>query len=144
MFKKLAVMTAVSFAAMYGLMYVMVNSFENVYPSWNQAYMAAVMTAAMVIIELMVMKDMYQDARRNVVIGVSILVLALGVIFIRTQFAISEKDFLRSMISHHASALLMCSQNTNLQDPEVELLCQSILKGQQSEIDFMRAKLLSK
>jgi tryptophan-rich sensory protein len=50
----LGIMTTVSFLAMYGLMYAMVDSFSNVFSNLNQLYMAAVMTAAMVIIELVV------------------------------------------------------------------------------------------
>ena len=60
MWTKLALMTALSFAAMYGLMYMMVDTSANVYASFNQFYMAAVMTAAMVIIEVVIMSSMYQ------------------------------------------------------------------------------------
>jgi uncharacterized protein (DUF305 family) len=44
------------------------------------------------------------------------------------------------MIPHHASAILMC-EKANLQDPEIKDLCQSIISGQQAEIDQMKAKL---
>jgi uncharacterized protein (DUF305 family) len=44
------------------------------------------------------------------------------------------------MIPHHASAILMC-EKANLQDPEMKDLCQSIILGQQEEIDQMKAKL---
>jgi hypothetical protein len=40
-------MTVLSFGAMYGLMYAMVNSADNVLASFNQFYMAGLMTAAM-------------------------------------------------------------------------------------------------
>ena len=39
-YKQLAVMLSVSFAAMYVLMYAMVDSLPHVYVSLNQAYMA--------------------------------------------------------------------------------------------------------
>lgn len=142
MLKKLGLMTALSFIAMYILMYMMVDQFGNVYASVNQFYMVGSMTAAMVIIEIMVMGAMYKDKRANVkIIVVGFITLIICIAFTRTQFAISEKDFLRSMISHHASALLMCEQNTNLEDPEVKELCQTIRSGQQAEIDFMKMKL---
>jgi uncharacterized protein (DUF305 family) len=128
---------------MYILMYMMVDRFENVYASWNQFYMAGMMTAAMVLIEIFVMKEMYKDMRANaIIVGCGSVALILFIFFTRTQFAISEKDFLRSMISHHASALLMCQQNTHIQDPEIKTLCHSILTSQQSEITFMQEKLL--
>lgn len=142
MLKKLALMTVLSFLAMYILMYMMVDRFENVFASVNQFYMVGSMTAAMVLIEVLVMGAMCKDGQsKAVIIGVSALALVLCIIGTRTQFAISEQDFLRSMISHHASALLMCEQNINLRDPEVKKLCGNILSSQQPEIDFMKSKL---
>jgi len=47
-------MTALSFVAMYFLMYVMVNALDNVYMNFNQVYMAGLMAAPMVLIELVV------------------------------------------------------------------------------------------
>jgi len=49
------------------------------------------------------------------------------------QTAIRERQFLKSMIPHHAGAILMCEQAT-LQDPEIVRLCESIKRGQQAEI----------
>ena len=49
---RLAGMTALSFISMYILMYAMVNSFDNVFNSVNQVYMAGLMTAPMILIEL--------------------------------------------------------------------------------------------
>jgi uncharacterized protein (DUF305 family) len=60
--------------------------------------------------------------------------------FIRTQAGISETQFLRSMIPHHAGAILMC-ERASLQDPEIKALCGRIRASQQSEIDEMKAKL---
>ncbi len=141
MWTKLGLMVVLSFGAMYGLMYMMVDVVANVYASFNQFYMAAVMTAAMVIIEVVVMGSMYQGGRiKMIVIGLSLISLTLFFTFTRKQVAISENDFLRSMIPHHGGAILMC-KNPNLQDPEIKELCRSIVSGQQSEIDFMKMKL---
>lgn len=60
--------------------------------------------------------------------------------FIRQQAAISDKQFLRSMIPHHASAILMCEQ-ASISDPEIKQLCEEIISSQQREIDQMQAKL---
>jgi hypothetical protein len=40
---------ALSFISMYVLMYAMVDRFANVYPNFNQFYMAGLMTAPMVL-----------------------------------------------------------------------------------------------
>lgn len=42
---RLAGMAVLSFVSMYILMYAMVNSFDNVFSSVNQLYMAGLMTA---------------------------------------------------------------------------------------------------
>ena len=126
---------------MYALMYAMVDVFANVFLNLNQVYMAGLMTAAMVIIELTLMGTMYENKWLNVVI-IAAGVIALGgsLLFIRTQTLISDTQFLRSMIPHHASAILMC-EKASIEDPEIKELCKTIIASQQSEIDLMNAKL---
>ncbi len=140
-YRNLFWMVVISFVAMYALMYMMVNEYANVYSNLNQFYMAGLMTIPMLIIELVLMRSMYMNQRLNVlIVGFSLLTLAGLVILIRQQVAISDREFLKSMIPHHASALLMC-QRAALQDPGVKQLCKSIMASQQKEIDYMRAKL---
>lgn len=139
---RLGLMTILSFISMYALMYIMVDKFRDIYPSFNQFYMAGAMTAAMIAIELIVMGSMYKNTIvRSLLIGISTLGLIIFVWLTQTQTGITEQDFLRSMIPHHSGAVLMCSKNENLIDEEVKSLCRSIIESQQTEIDFMRAKL---
>ena len=134
-------MTTLSFIAMYVLMYAMVDSFSNVRHSLNQLYMAGLMTAAMIVIEIVLMRDMYHDKRLNALIAVAgVVALVVFWLFIRKQVAIGDTQFLRSMITHHAGAILMCQQ-ASLRDGEIERLCQSIISGQRAEIEQMKAKL---
>ena len=138
---RLLVMAILSFAAMYGLMYAMVNDASNVRANLNQFYMAGLMTGAMVIIELAVMSRMY--ARRN--LNSLIMAAGFGVLIscwflIRTQKGISNEQFLKSMIPHHAGAILMCEQ-ASITKPEIGQLCRSIRSSQQAEIDQMKAML---
>jgi uncharacterized protein (DUF305 family) len=140
-YRPLMIMSVLSFVSMYVLMYAMVNSFSNVYSSVNQVYMAGLMTAPMVVIELLVMRGMYKDARRNaLIIGGAILAGLAFFVAIRQQTAVGDAQFLRSMIPHHAGALLMCGQ-ARVHDPEIRELCRTIILGQQREIDQMRAML---
>jgi hypothetical protein len=53
---RLLAMTAMMFIAMYILMYAMVDTFGNVYNNLNQIYMAGLMTAPMIVIELALME----------------------------------------------------------------------------------------
>jgi hypothetical protein len=141
MYLKLLLMAVLSFVSMYVLMYSMVNTFEDIYPSFNQFYMAGLMAAPMVLIEVVLMSAMYKNKKLNAVIAaVSILIGVVSFLGIRQQTAISDEQFLKSMIPHHSGAILMCRE-ANITDPEIKILCQTIIEGQQQEIDQMRAIL---
>ena len=140
-YRHLLIMAVLSFISMYILMYAMVNAISNALNNFNQFYMAGLMTAPMVLIELLVMRSMYQDKRRNtLIIILSIVAALLFFLFIRQQTAISDQQFLRSMIPHHSGAILMCKQAA-IQDPEIQDLCASIVESQQEEINQMEAIL---
>jgi len=140
-YPKLIVMVILSFICMYILMYSMVNSFANIYNNLNQFYMACLMTAPMIIIEMVLMSHMYKNKKANTfIILISSAVLLFCFFFIRNQTAISDKQFLKSMIPHHAAAILMVNE-TELKDPEIQKLAEDIISAQQKEIEFMKAKL---
>ncbi len=103
--------------------------------------MAGLMAAPMVLIEVVLMSTMYKDKKLNAVIAAASILI--GVVFflgIRQQTSISDEQFLKSMIPHHSGAILMCRE-ANITDPEIKALCQTIIEGQQQEIDQMRAIL---
>jgi hypothetical protein len=138
---RLAVMIALSYVSMYLLMYAMVNRLGDVYNSLNQVYMAGLMTAPMVVIEMLVMPGMYQNKQLNLLLIAGSCVAGIGFfLLIRQQSAISDRQFLRSMIPHHSGAILMCD-GASLQDQRIRNLCKTIVTGQQQEIDQMRAML---
>ena len=140
-YKKLLIMAVLSFISMYVFMYAMVNTLSNVIPNVNQFYMAGLMTLPMIIIELLLMGSMYMNKKLNtIIIAISSVALIVFFQLIRQQSFVSDRQFLRSMIPHHASAILMC-EKSNLQDPDIKDLCQSIISGQQDEIDQMKTKL---
>jgi hypothetical protein len=140
-YRQLALMALLSFASMYVLMYMMVNSFAEAVPNLNQAYMAGLMTAPMILIELGLMKHMYMDKRANA--ASATIAVALGVACIagiRTQAAIDDEQLIKSMIPHHSGAILMC-QEADLEDPDIRELCEDIVETQVKEIELMRSKL---
>src|SRR5688572_16303747 len=140
-YPKLLIMILFSFIAMYVLMYSMVDSFANVINNLNQLYMAGLMTASMVIIEMAVMRNMYKNKKWNFLITfISIVALVICFLFIRKQTAVSDKQFLKSMIPHHAAAILMVKK-TETTDPEIQKLARDIISAQQKEIEFMKVKL---
>jgi uncharacterized protein (DUF305 family) len=140
-YRRLLLMAALHFAAMYLLMYAMVDVRNNVIHNLNQVYMAGLMTAAMIVIELPLMSSMYRRRKLNVlimIVGLAALIASFS--FIRRQVAIADRQFLKSMIPHHAAAILMCEE-ASITRAEIDSLCASIITGQQSEIDQMKAML---
>lgn len=67
--------------------------------------------------------------------GTAALIVCFALI--RQHSVIHDRQFLKSMIPHHAGAILMCV----LDDAEIRELCESIIAGQQREIEQMEAKL---
>ena len=101
----------------------------------------ALMTSSMVLIEIPLMMGMYKSKKLNaIIIAVGLVVLVGSFLMIRKQTAISDRQFLRSMIPHHAGAILMCEE-ASIEDREIQDLCRNIVAGQQAEIDQMKAKL---
>lgn len=140
-YRNLALMVALSFISMYILMYAMVNSFSNVFNSVNQFYMAGLMVTPMIVIEILLMGMMYENRLWNgLIIAGSVVLGVLLFFFIRQQVAVGDAQFLRSMIPHHAGAVLMC-ENASIRDPEIKELCAGIMSGQQQEIDQMKTIL---
>ena len=140
-YRRFAAMLLGSFVAMYFLMYAMVDGLDNVYASWNQVYMAGVMTAAMLVIELALMWSMYPDRKLNLVLLGIGFALGVGCWWgIREQAAIGDSQFLRSMIPHHAGAILMCEE-ADLSDAELRTLCGQIIEAQRTEIAQMKELL---
>jgi uncharacterized protein (DUF305 family) len=131
-------MTALSFASMYVVMYANVAAWDHIYPNLNKAYMAALMTAPMLLLALAVMGKMYKDPRWNLgVAALGVAILVGSFLLIRTQGAVGNEQFLRSMIPHHSSAIVMCEQSA-ITDPEIRELCESIVKTQREEIAQMQ------
>lgn len=140
-YARLFLMIVLSFIAMYVLMYAMVDRARNVYSNLNQVYMAALMTAAMVIIELTLMWRMYHDKKRNgMILGAAAVLLIVSWLLMRRQTGISDRQFLRSMIPHHAGAILMCEE-APIRDAAIRALCENIVTSQQTEIDLMKRLL---
>lgn len=142
-YARLAMMTVLSFVSMFLFMYAMVDRLANVYPNLNQFYMAGLMTAPMVILELLIMGSMYENKKANMVILVaSAIALVVCFSLIRTQTAITDRQFLKSMIPHHAGAILMCEE-APIEDQGIKELCRKIVSGQQAEIEVMKSKLIA-
>jgi len=141
LYLRLLLMAVLHFIAMYFLMYAMVDRSENVVLNLNQFYMAAIMTSPMLVIEIVLMWSMYGN--KKIIIGVlagGVAIIIVALLFIRQQTGIGDEQFLRSMIPHHAGAILMCEE-ASVTDARIQELCEQIKASQQAEIDLMKAIL---
>ena len=99
------------------------------------------MVSAMLVIELWIMKGMYQNKKINwAIITVSFAIGIFCWFGIREQLFVGDKEFVKGMIPHHAAAVLM-SEKAKLPDPELIQLQKNILETQAQEIEFMKHKL---
>jgi len=87
------------------------------------------------------MSGMYMDKRRSaIIIAVSAVALIAFFLLIRQQTGVTDRQFVKSMIPHHAGAILMARQ-ANLSDIELRKLGADIIQSQEAEIRQMKAKL---
>ena len=137
-YKGLTIELAIDFVIMYFVMYTMIASLNHLYLNINNVYMTLMMVTPMAIVMLVAMRSMFPSKRVNmgIVVG-AIIVFVASFIAMRTQAAVGNEQFLRSMIPHHSGAILMCEQSA-ITDPELAALCEEIVKSQKAEIEQMQ------
>ena len=138
---KFALMMTVSFVIMYGVMFLNVVELNHIYLSNTRLYMALLMVSPMAILKLFFMSDMYKDKKLNIgIVFLSISVFITALLFLRTQTLIDDEQYMKAMIPHHSSAILV-SENTDFKNAEVKQLSVEIINAQEKEIAEMK-KLL--
>ena len=137
-YKGLAIAISINAVLMFIITYAMIDTVDHFYANINRAYMAIMMTAPMIVVMLIVMRSMYQNRRLNIIIHIgAILLFIVSFSLARSQTPIGNVQFLRSMIPHHSSAVLMCEQSS-ITDPEIIDLCGQIVETQINEINQMK------
>lgn len=137
-YKKLGLMMIVSFCVMYFTMFLSADSIEHVYLNAMTFYMTLLMVLPMTIIMFIFMPKMYMNRKINIAIILSCVVgFIVTTVMFRNQTFVSDKQFLKSMIPHHSSAILM-SKNAKIEDPEVARLSKEIIESQEIEIEEMK------
>ena len=118
-YRQLIIMAMLSFIAMYILMYSIVDRLSNIIVNLDQFYMAAIKTAPMIIIMILLMRYMFMNKKLDLTIfEITIAAGAAWILFIRKQTGVSDKEFMKAMISHHAGTILMVKQiQTKLKNP---------------------------
>jgi uncharacterized protein (DUF305 family) len=140
-YSKFASMLLISFIIMYAVMFLNIYEVDHFYLSLTRTYMTLLMVSPMAILMLVMMPMMYKNKRKNTIIMISsITVFIVSLFFLRNQVPIGDEQYMKAMIPHHSSAILV-SENADLKDPEVKKLSEDIIKAQKEEIAKMKAML---
>ena len=130
-------MIGTSTIVMLGLMYLNSYQFSHVRFSETRTYMAIYMGAAMAIIMLGFMLNMYNNKKANLAIfGGSILVFITALFLVRSQVTVQDNAWMKAMIPHHSIAI-MTSERAEIDDVRVKKLTNEIIKAQRREIKEM-------
>lgn len=132
-------MLGLSFVAMYITMYLNTYEIDHVYFSLTRFYMTCLGIAAMAVIMLSLMLQMYKNKKKNIGIYVGSIILFVGaLVLVRVQKPIiGDVLYMKAMIPHHSIAILT-SKRADIKDPEVRKLADGIIKAQVKEIAEMK------
>lgn len=140
-YSKFSVMMIISFIIMYIVMFLNIDSLSHYHTSTTRIYMALLMVAPMAMVMMLMMGKMYPNRKINIGIIISgFIVFVVTLIALRTQTPIGDVQYMKAMIPHHSSAILV-SKNANITDPEVRKLADQIIQSQEKEIAEMNALL---
>ena len=140
-YKTFGVTMLISFFTMYFVMFLNVDKAEHYHTSLTRIYMALLMVAPMAVVMMLTMGKMYPNKRTNaVIILAGVLVFILVLTGLRTQTPIGDIQYMKAMIPHHSSAI-MVSKHADIKDPEVKKLSEQIIQSQEKEIAEMEAKI---
>jgi hypothetical protein len=130
----ITLMLIISFVAGYlSTMNIWTVDFKHARWHINDLYMVSLMVAWMIFFNYIIMNNYTTNNIILVIIFVIIIIYA-----IRSQFLISDKQFLNGMIPHHSMAILMSEKIKNkTKDPRIKKLSMNIIKSQTDEINLM-------
>ena len=131
-------MIATSMVVMFCLMYL--HSYQLIDHAWfseTRLFMTLIMGGGMVMVMLAYMLHMYRSTAKNAAtIAVGLVLLASGLLLVRSQITVSGTDYMEGMIPHHSIAILT-SERAQIEDPRVLELADEIIKAQRREIKEM-------
>ncbi len=140
-YQKFSFTMIISFIIMYTVMFLNIDQLDHYHTSATRIYMTLLMIAPMAIVMMLMMGKMYPNKRINTaIIAGSIVLFVVVLAALRTQTPIGDVQYMKAMIPHHSSAI-MVSKNADLKDPEVRALAEGIIESQKREIAEMEAAL---
>lgn len=113
-------------------MNIWADSLTDIRLSFNDLYMIFLMTGWMFFF-----MGIYYRQMNTFIFGGGLVVVTL--LAIRTQFLISEKQFITSMIPHHSMAVFMSKKLLEKDKRVLNKFAGQIIKTQEEEIKFMKS-----
>jgi hypothetical protein len=136
--RRFAAMIAISTVVMFFLMYQLVYSSDHLMFSMNRLLASVIMGCVMTIIMLAFMWKMYEGKTLKLVVVGTAAIGAIGLLAVnRTQAAIGDVSFMKSMIPHHSIAINN-ARKAGISDPRVRKLADGIIESQVREIAEMK------
>lgn len=117
-------------AGLLSTMNVWATRFSDIRISLNDIYMSCLMTGWMFLF----MGLVYQEIIKFIF---GTLLVVVSIWCIRTQFNITQKEYIQGMIPHHSMAVHM-SQRLLEKQNTINTFLQKIINGQNEEIEFMK------
>jgi hypothetical protein len=111
-------------------MNVFVDSYKDINFSLNDIYMTLLMTGWMFLF----MGIIYKETK---VLLFGLLLIIINFYFIRTQFMISERQYVNGMIPHHSMAIHM-SKQLKKKDNNIDDFLENIIVNQTNEINYLK------
>jgi uncharacterized protein (DUF305 family) len=122
---------------MYAVMFTNVDTVDHIRLSVTRTYMSLMMVAPMAVSMMFFMGSMYKKKKVNTAIIIAAVLVFIGCFYgLRNQVFIKDVQYMKAMISHHSSAI-MVSQKATIEDPETAELAKQIIESQQREIAQM-------
>lgn len=124
-------------AGLLSTMNVWVDKMDDIRFSLNDLYMILLMTGWMFLF-----MGLFDGNLFITMLGLLLVVVNLWCI--RTQFGISEKQYLTGMIPHHSMAVLMSKRLLEKEYSEIRPFLDNLIKTQENEIIYMKSNSLLK
>lgn len=126
----------------FNAMNVLAYRFDDLYfSSRTLIYSALLMASNMCILEILMFYN-HSGILNLKLLGLFILLSILFVFILRSQFLVSDDDWLKRMISHHSTALTTSHKiRERTKNIKVKKLAEEIIETQEREIKHMRSLL---
>lgn len=117
-------------------MNIWVDKLSDIRFSLNDIYMVGLMKGWMLFF-----MGLWYSYTKGAIYG--LIVVLIFYLAIRYQIFVSEEDYLKGMIPHHSMAIHM-SKRLKEKENSIQPLLDSIIGGQEQEIELMKQRLASK